>query len=109
MTAPRLAFLASHTEAAQQALAELSQRYGQHAPDQADILVPLGGDGFMLQTLHRHGLLGKPVFGMKLGTVGFLMNHHRDDDLPGPAARAVRAAVALVRLRPRPPAGSAPG
>ena len=96
MTAPRLAFLASHTEAAQQALAQLSQRYGQHAPDQADILVPLGGDGFMLQTLHRHGLLGKPVFGMKLGTVGFLMNHHRDDDdLP-----ARIAAAEPTKLRP---------
>ena len=45
------------------------------------MVVALGGDGFMLQTLHRHGDLGKPVYGMKLGTVGFLMNQHRVEDL----------------------------
>ncbi len=81
MTSPRLCFLASPVEMAQQAFADLSARYGQHAPDDADILVALGGDGFMLQTLHRHGQLGRPVFGMKLGTIGFLMNQHRDDGL----------------------------
>ncbi|WDS36741.1 NAD kinase [Pseudoxanthomonas sp.] len=95
MTSPRLCFLASSAEPAQQALAELSARYGQCAPDQADILVALGGDGFMLQTLHRHGQLGKPVFGMKLGTVGFLMNHHRDADLLDRIAAAEPA-----KLRP---------
>ncbi|MBN7136395.1 NAD kinase [Lysobacter enzymogenes] len=77
MTAtPRIAFLASHTDEAQRALAELSGRHGQCEPADADVLVALGGDGFMLQTLHRHGALGKPVYGMKLGTVGFLMNQH---------------------------------
>lgn len=79
MTAtPRIAFLASHTDDAQRALAALSQRHGQHEPGDADVLVALGGDGFMLQTLHRHGALGKPVYGMKLGTVGFLMNQYAD-------------------------------
>ncbi|MFK3649872.1 NAD kinase [Lysobacter enzymogenes] len=84
MTAtPRIAFLASHTDEAQRALAGLSARHGQCEPADADILVALGGDGFMLQTLHRHGALGKPVYGMKLGTVGFLMNQHAGggDDL----------------------------
>lgn len=77
MTAtPRIAFLASHTDDAQRALADLSGRHGQCEPADADVLVALGGDGFMLQTLHRHGALGKPVYGMKLGTVGFLMNQH---------------------------------
>ena len=80
MSSPRIAFLASTAQPAQQALVELVQRYGQHEPEQADILCPLGGDGFMLQTLHRHGQLGLPVFGLKLGTVGFLMNLHRPDD-----------------------------
>ncbi|WP_363797189.1 NAD kinase [Lysobacter firmicutimachus] len=79
MTAtPRIAFLASHTDDAQRALAVLSARHGQHEPTDADVLVALGGDGFMLQTLHRHGALGKPVYGMKLGTVGFLMNQYAD-------------------------------
>ena len=80
MSSPRIAFLASTAAPAQQALDELVRRYGQHDPEQADILCPLGGDGFMLQTLHRHGRLGLPVFGLKLGTVGFLMNLHRPED-----------------------------
>ena len=81
MTTPRIAFLASPTPEAQQALAVLQAEHGAHAPDQADVLCALGGDGFMLQTLHRHGALGRAVFGMKLGTVGFLMNQYRPDGL----------------------------
>ena len=77
---PRIAFLASSAPDAQQALQLLSARHGQHAPEDADVICPLGGDGFMLQTLHRHGGLGKPVYGMKLGTVGFLMNQLREAD-----------------------------
>ncbi|MEN1926893.1 NAD kinase [Luteimonas sp. MJ293] len=79
---PRIAFLAAPTPQAQQALETLMAGHEQHAPDEADILCALGGDGFMLQTLHRHGALGKPVYGMKLGTVGFLMNQfHGGEDL----------------------------
>jgi len=82
MTAtPRIAFLASPAEDAQAACAQLVARHGDVPPDEADVLVALGGDGFMLQTLHRHGGLGKPVYGMKLGTVGFLMNHLAVDGL----------------------------
>ena len=77
----RIAFLASSTDEAQQALAALTAQHGLRTPDEADVLCALGGDGFMLQTLHRHGALGKPVFGMKLGSVGFLMNHYRQEDL----------------------------
>jgi len=77
---PRLAFLASPAEEAQRALAQMTARYGEHSPDDADVLVALGGDGFMLQTLHRHAGLAKPVYGMKLGTVGFMMNHQRSED-----------------------------
>jgi NAD+ kinase len=79
MSLPRLALLASPTDDAQAALRVLSAHHGTHAPQDADVLVALGGDGFMLQTLHRHGALGRPVYGMKLGTVGFLMNQFRDD------------------------------
>jgi NAD+ kinase len=78
---PRIAFLASPAEEAQQALIALTEQHGNATPEQADVLCALGGDGFMLQTLHRHGGLGKPVYGMKLGTVGFLMNQYRGDDL----------------------------
>lgn len=76
---PRIAFLASTADGAQDALAALVGIHAQHAPEQADVLVAVGGDGFMLQTLHRHGALGKPVYGMKHGGVGFLMNHYRED------------------------------
>lgn len=91
---PRIAFLASPAEDAQSALAELVRRHGQHRPEEADVLVALGGDGFMLQTLHRLGALGKPVYGMKLGTVGFLMNHLQIDDL---VARLHAAEPAVLR------------
>ena len=92
---PRIAFLASNTEPARLALAAMVARHGEHAPDAADVLCPLGGDGFMLQTLHRYGHLGRPVFGMKLGTVGFLMNQYRDaDDV---AARIALAEPAHLR------------
>ncbi|TDK22476.1 NAD kinase [Luteimonas aestuarii] len=76
-TTPRIAFLGSQTDGARDALQALVARHGQCEPAEADVLCALGGDGFMLQTLHRHGSLGKPVFGMKLGTVGFLMNTYR--------------------------------
>ncbi|MEN5061480.1 NAD kinase [Luteimonas sp. TWI1416] len=94
MTAtPRLAFVASQTADAQEALRVLGAEHGQCDPADADVLVPLGGDGFMLQTLHRHGHLGKPVYGMKLGTVGFLMNQHRQGDLLARIAAAQPAVL----------------
>ncbi|GHH56395.1 MULTISPECIES: NAD kinase [Gammaproteobacteria] len=77
----RICFLASNAPPAQQARGQLVARYGDHSAEEADVLCALGGDGFMLQTLHRHGAAGKPVFGMKLGSIGFLMNQYREDDL----------------------------
>jgi NAD+ kinase len=90
----RIAFLASPVPEAQAARAALVARHGDVAPAEAEVLVALGGDGFMLQTLHRHGGLQRPVFGMKLGTVGFLRNQHRPDDLP---ARIAAAHAAVLR------------
>jgi NAD+ kinase len=95
MSMSRIAFLAAATPEAAAAQVALVARHGQHAPEAADVLCALGGDGFMLQTLHRHAALGRPVFGMKLGSVGFLMNHHREDDLFERIARARPA-----RLKP---------
>lgn len=77
----RLAFVASPTSEAQAALEGLSRRYGNVAPESADIIVALGGDGLMLQTLHRYMRSGKPIYGMHRGTVGFLMNDFSDADL----------------------------
>src|SRR5207302_9360834 len=79
--APRIAFVASDAEAAQHALRELRQRYGTVEPQDADIIVPLGGDGFMLETVHRFVESGLPIFGMHRGSVGFLMNSYRLDGL----------------------------
>jgi NAD+ kinase len=83
-----IAFVAGKTDEAQAALAELRKRYQEVPIDQAHIIIALGGDGFMLRTLHRHLALDKPVFGMKLGTVGFLMNQFHADGLSERLARA---------------------
>ena len=78
---PRIAFVASEAEPAQQALRELRQRYGTIAPEDATVIVPLGGDGFMLETLHRFVAQSVPIFGMHRGSVGFLMNSYRLEGL----------------------------
>ncbi len=81
VTPGRVAFAAAATELAQDARARLVARYGDCAFDQAEVVVPLGGDGFMLETLHR--VLGRttPVYGMNCGSVGFLMNPFAEDRL----------------------------
>jgi len=85
---PRIAFVASPIAEAQQARARLAARYGDTKPDDAEIIVALGGDGLMLQTLHRFMNSGKPIYGMHRGTVGFLMNDFHEDGLPDRLAQA---------------------
>lgn len=85
---PTLGFLSSGTPDADAALHHLSARYGGVAPEEADVLVPLGGDGLMLQALHRAMEWRKPIYGMNRGTVGFLMNEYAVDDLPQRIAAA---------------------
>jgi len=106
---PRIAFLASTAPAAQEALATMVARHGQHAPDEADVICALGGDGFMLQTLHRHGANGKPVYGMKLGTVGFLMNQYPGDDLLERLAAAEPATLRPLEMLAQTESGSSTG
>jgi NAD+ kinase len=77
----RLAVVAAESEAARQALEELRGRYPCVPPEMAEIIVPLGGDGFMLETLHRFLPTGVPIYGMHRGSVGFLMNAYRPDGL----------------------------
>ncbi|MBO6759060.1 MAG: NAD kinase [Roseibium sp.] len=77
----RLAFVASDTEEAVAARDHLARRYGSDDPEDADVIVALGGDGMMLQTLHRFMGTGKPIYGMNRGSVGFLMNEFKDDEL----------------------------
>jgi NAD+ kinase len=73
--------VAAETEAAQQALSELCRLYPCVVPEHAEIVVPLGGDGFMLETLHRFLPQGVPIYGMHRGSVGFLMNAYHPDGL----------------------------
>jgi len=81
MPRPKIAFVASPVPIAQSALRDLADRYGDVPQAEADVIVALGGDGFMLQTLHATQGLDVPVYGMNRGTVGFLMNEYGDDDL----------------------------
>lgn len=82
MRVKKLTFLASNAPAAQAALQELTQRYGTCTREEADVVVALGGDGFLLQTLHDSLPDGPPVYGMNRGSIGFLMNDYNVNDLP---------------------------
>ncbi|MES1148003.1 MAG: NAD kinase [Bradyrhizobium guangdongense] len=77
----RIAFVASQTPEARTAYDLLVARYGNAEPPDADVIVALGGDGLMLQTLHQNMRTGKPIYGMHRGTVGFLMNEYSTHDL----------------------------
>jgi len=77
----RIAFLSSGTPEANAALAGFAARYGTVDPEDADVIVALGGDGLMLQTLHRFMGKNKPIYGMKQGSVGFLMNEFHGNEL----------------------------
>jgi NAD+ kinase len=89
----RIAFVASATPEAEKARLQLVRRYGSVAPDAADVIVALGGDGLMLQTLHKFMTSGKPIYGMHRGTVGFLMNEFAEEDLK---ERLNAAAVTII-------------
>ena len=89
----KVAFVASQTPDAQEALGALTRLYPAADPDDADVIVALGGDGLMLQTLHRFMGAAKPIYGMNKGTVGFLMNEYREDGLLDRLETAHRSVV----------------
>jgi NAD+ kinase len=95
----RIGFLAAATEKAAAARRRLVARYGEAPPEQAAVIVALGGDGCMLETQHR--LLGRniPVYGMNCGSVGFLMNDHREEELPRRLEEAQAAVLHPLRMR----------
>ena len=103
MTSPerydRIAFVASAGTEAQAALAQLTKLYGNCDPDDADVVVALGGDGLMLQTLHQHMRTGKPIYGMHRGTVGFLMNEFSTLDLHTRLAAAKESVIHPLLMR----------
>lgn len=91
----KLAFTASARPEAQEALRRLRHVYGESGETEADVIVALGGDGHMLETLRRRLKDKKPVYGMNRGTVGFLMNDYNEDSLP---ERLLK--VESIRIRP---------
>ena len=88
MSDPSFAFVASDTDEARGAVERLRARYRTVAPDAAEIIVALGGDGFMLETLHEYLARGVPIYGMNCGSVGFLMNLYDEEALPERLERA---------------------
>jgi NAD+ kinase len=94
----RIAFTASNRPEAQEALSRLAARYGDTPMEDAEVIVALGGDGFMLETFHDHMSLGLPVYGMNRGSVGFLMNEYSEYALPDRIAAAERAVIHPLRM-----------
>lgn len=90
----KIAFLSSGTPEADASLTKLAGLYGNAAPEAADVVVALGGDGLMLQTLHRFMGTNKPIYGMNRGSVGFLMNEYQEEGL---RERLVAAQRSIVR------------
>ncbi|MFO1237782.1 MAG: NAD kinase [Alphaproteobacteria bacterium] len=95
----RIAFAASPSPDAQAALATLRSLYGDTPDNEADVIVALGGDGFMLETMHRHIGTRRPIYGMNLGSVGFLMNEYRPEGLAERLETAERAVIHPLRMR----------
>jgi NAD+ kinase len=94
-----IACVSSESDRARAALAELEKLYELVAPESCDVLVALGGDGFLLHTMHEHLALGVPIFGMNRGSVGFLLNAFRPDGLPERLAAATRLTVRPLAVR----------
>lgn len=94
----RLAFVASPRPEARDAMLKLRHIYGSVPEDQAEVIVALGGDGLMLDTLRRHMDDSIPVFGLNQGTIGFLMNDLRDQDLPVRIAAAKASVIHPLRM-----------
>lgn len=95
----KICFLANSTKSAQDALNALSERFGNVPVEEADVIVALGGDGFMLGTLHKTEGLSTPVYGMNRGTIGFLMNEYKEDGLLERIAAAEEAVLNPLRMQ----------
>ena len=95
----RLTFAASNRPEAQEARERLTDRYGDTGLEEAQVIVALGGDGFMLETIHSSMGSAKPIYGMNRGSVGFLMNEYSEDDLLGRINAAEQAVIHPLRMR----------
>ena len=96
---PKLSFLASeNSPAGQTALNHFRSQYPSCPPDQADVIVAIGGDGFMLEAMHRNMKRNKPFYGINRGTVGFLMNHYEETNLYERIAKAMPVVLHPLRM-----------
>ena len=95
----KIAFVAASTQSAQDSRARLVERYGEVPPREADVIVALGGDGLMLQTLHDAIGDGTPIYGMNRGSVGFLMNEYRQTGLRRRLEDAKPSVIHPLRMR----------
>ncbi len=94
----RICFFAGPSPEAQTAKSALEKRYGEQDIETSDVVVALGGDGLMLRSLHQLMDRTIPIFGMNRGSVGFLMNEYREDDLLGRIAAAVTTNIHPLRM-----------
>ncbi len=93
-----IAIAAAEGKEARAALKSLCKRYDTVEPESADVIVALGGDGFMLQSLHRSMIKGTPIYGMNRGSIGFLMNAYEEEGLPERLQKAEPAQVHPLRM-----------
>src|SRR5579864_2821050 len=105
MAAVRLAFLAADRPEANAAREALTRRYGAAPEAEADVLVALGGDGFMLETLRKTLPSRRPVYGMNRGSIGFLMNDYVEEGLLERIDGAERAVIYPLVMTTRDAAG----
>lgn len=94
----KICFKASNVENASNAFKALTKRYGQSSIDDAEVIVALGGDGFMLQTIHAHMDRTIPIYGMNRGTIGFLMNNYQEEQLVERIDAASRGIIHPLRM-----------
>jgi len=94
-----IAFLSSGAKEADEALKRLVGLYGNASPQKADVIVALGGDGLMLQTLHGLMDAPKPIYGMNRGSVGFLMNEYSESNLRERLAAALPSVIHPLAMR----------
>lgn len=97
-SAKALTFISSDAPEAVEAARQLASIYGSVPAEEADAIVALGGDGFMLQTLHAHMNSGKPIYGMNRGSVGFLMNEYHEHGLDGRISAAHAETIRPLRM-----------
>ncbi len=101
MTFERIAFTGAATEVVRNSIRRLRKRYGKITPERADVIVVLGGDGAMLESMHKHLDHKVPIYGMNRGTVGFLMNQYREAGLMERLAKAEMVHLHPLDMRAR--------